>query len=475
MRQIFPTNQINPVEVINNKPITQEQYDALLQQIQEYEAQVTCTNSEFEQLKNDLVSAWTTCTLTADTVNAITACLNCINATTIQANKVCASNSVSASHFQGTTAYVQCLNAACRVNTDVVNATCGVMTTRVDASCVVADDIKVNNAVHYTTSCTDTANITNADITCETVFNSEIQTACIYDLNSDTAQLDIACINTAHIGDADVANQLDTYKFTAEFIKHNQGAQKQLVIGASEFFIEFPRFTNGSYRIIGIIEATGEELISLTVYNEVDNYSMAWSHTPVLGNPYFADIYIYDGKFYAHGYTNGNAIAFYHISDSLDNEIDPTIYSDGWPFDTTSPLVQKYWEVEFNHGFKYFRNVSFANDSAIVSPLNIIRCDDIECVPQLPIYYDTTENVNTAIYQPDQNLGTKDCPQFNRVTLCDNIDPDTSLVTSESLATLPHVNISCTLCNPHLFIGTTTKYNSATLANDAIVVLTDEV
>ena len=476
MRTLYPTsntgNKILPSAA--DKPVTQEQYEQLVEQINCYQDELTTAIGNFDQWKNDIQTAFNTCTLTADTINAITACLNCINATTVQATKVCASNSVSASHFQGTTAYLQCLTTACRVCTPNVSAD-NVNATRVNASCVVTDDITVNNAVNYNNTNTACATITNADISCATITDASIHEAAVFCLDADTVQACTGCIETARMTDADVANQLDTYKFTAEFIKHNKGAQKQLVIGASEFFIEFPHFTNGSYRIIGIIEATGEELISLTVYNEVDNYSMAWSHTPVLGNPYFADIYIYDGKFYAHGYTNGNAIAFYHISDSLENEIDPIIYSDGWPFDTTSPLVQKHWEVEFNHGFKYFRNVSFANDSAIVSPLNIIRCDDIECVPQLPIYYDTTENVNTAIYQPDQNLGTKDCPQFNRVTLCDNIDPDTSLVTSESLATMPHVNISCTVCSPHLFIGTTTKYNAATLANDAIVVLTDEV
>ena len=452
MRSLLPSNQISAVEYVNNKPITQEQYNALLEQINQYKEEVETTSAEFDNLEEDLRSAWCTGTLTADTVNAITASINCINNSCIITSSLNA-NQAFAHSLCTPRVYTDCVTASCRVNTDVVNATCGVMTTRVDASCVVADDIKVNNAVHYTTSCTDTANITNADITCETVFNSEIQTACIYDLNSDTAQLDIACINTAHIGDADVANQLDTYKLTAEFIKHNQGAQAQTLVTPDDFYIELPYFANGTYRLISV-DAQLNELWSISVHNEsTSNYVITWSANPGVDN-YLEDLYIYQNKFYFHGNSNGKAQTIYHVSDTLENETDPTIYTDGWPFDTTSLDVQKYWIFQFNHGTKFFRNVSFANDTAITSPLKLLSCSDITCV-NLPVTYDTTEDTNAVLYIPDQAVDTCCCVTFNRITTADYTDPDTG-VTSTSCAYLPYVEIPEDLIAPHTCVTCTT-------------------
>lgn len=479
MRQLYPTKASTSINVINSKPITQEQYNVLLAQIQDYETNVDNIDAAFTQLKNDLQSAWTTQTLTADLVNAITACFNNIVTTTVQADTVQASNTVFAPHFQGNTAYLQCLTAACRVNTNVVDANCGVITTRIDTSCIITDDITVNNAVHYSTSCTDIANITNANISCETVLNSEIQTASIHDLSSDTAQLDLACINTANITNADVANQLDTYRLTAEFIKHNKGAQAQTLVTPDDFYIELPYFSNGSYRLISK-DTQENELWSIEVHNEISNFYLTWSrNVGAHDSEYLHDAYIYQAspnnpQIFIHGHSNGKAQTIYHISDTLENEIDPTIYTDGWPFDTTSEDVLSYFVFPFNHGSKYFRNVEFSNGTMVTSPLNIVKATDVEDV-NLPVQYDSTEIVYACIYQPDQNVDTCSCAQFNRITLCDNIDPDTGVVTSESLGTFPHVNISCTVCSPHLFIGTTAKYNSATLANDAIVILTDEV
>lgn len=469
-RQLFPINQITPVEVINNRPITQEQYDALLNQIQQYEAQVSCTSAEFEQLKNDLESAWSTQTLTADTVNAITACLNNIEATTVQATTVQASNAVFASHFQGTTAYMQCLTTACNVCTPTVNAD-NVNATRVNTSCVVTDNITVNNTVNYNNTNTACATITNADISCATITDASIHEAAVFCLDADTVQACTGCIETAHITDADIANQLDTYKFTAEFIKHNKGAQAQTLVTPADFYIELPYFANGSYRLISK-DSNENELWSITVRNEsTNNYVITWSSNEALTN-YLEDLYIYQNKFYFHGNSNGKAQTIYHISDTLENELDPTIYTDGWPFDTASLDVQKYWVFQFAHGTKFFRNVSFANDTAITSPLRLINCDDVECA-NLPKTYDTTEDTNVVLYQPDQNLNTTSCVTFNRITAADVVDPDTGIVTSVNEATLPNLN-NTNLNNPHLFIGSCDNFNIACQCTGSLIACTED-
>ena len=188
MREIYPTKAAPSISVINSKPITQEQYNALLAQIQDYETNVNNIDAAFTQLKNDLQSAWTTQTLTADLVNAITACLDNIEATTVQATTVQASNAVFACHFQGTTAYMQCLTTACKVCTPTVNAD-NVNTSCVNTSCVVTDNITVNNAVNYNTTNTACATITNADVSCATITDASIHKASVFCLDADTVQV----------------------------------------------------------------------------------------------------------------------------------------------------------------------------------------------------------------------------------------------------------------------------------------------
>lgn len=481
MRTLFPTSETNNriLPSAADKPVTQEQYEQLVEQINCYQDELNTAIGNFDQWKNDIQTAFNTCTLTTDNLNAISATIqDAITATTVQATTIQASNNAFACHFQGTTAYVQCLTAACRVNTNVVDANCGVITTRIDTSCIITDDITVNNAVNYNNTNTACATITNADVSCATITDASIHEANVFCLDADTVQAYTGCIETANITDADVANQLDTYKFTAEFIKHNKGAQAQTLVTPADYYIELPYFANGSYRLISK-DSQENELWSITVHNETSNFYLTWSRSVGAQDAeYLQDAYLYQPtaghpQIYIHGLSNGKAQTIYHISDTLENEADPIIYTDGWPFDTTSEDVLSYFIFPFNHGSKYFRNVEFSNGTMITSPLNIVKATDVGDV-NLPVQYDSTEIVYACVYQPDQNVDTCSSVQFNRVTLCDYTDPDTS-TTTESLATLPHVNISCTVCSPHLFIGTTAKYNAATLANDAIVVLTDEV
>lgn len=454
MRVLFPTSETNNkiLPSAADKPVTQEQYEQLVEQINCYQDELTTAIGNFDQWKNDIQTAFNTCTLTTDNLNAITATIqDAITATTVQATTVQASNAVFASHFQGTTAYMQCLTTACNVctptvNADNVNATC------VNTSCIITDDITVNNAVNYNNTNTACATITNADVSCATITDASIHEAAVFCLDADTVQACTGCIETAHITDADIANQLDTYKFTAEFIKHNKGAQAQTLVTPADFYIELPYFANGSYRLISK-DSNENELWSITVRNEsTNNYVITWSSNEALTN-YLEDLYIYQNKFYFHGNSNGKAQTIYHISDTLENELDPTIYTDGWPFDTTSLDVQKYWVFQFAHGTKFFRNVSFANDTAITSPLRLINCDDVECA-NLPKTYDTTEDTNVVLYQPDQNLNTTSCVLFNRITTADYTDPDTG-VTSTSLACHPHLEVTEDITAPSLNVSCT--------------------
>ena len=475
MRTLYPTGNNNNGSLlpINERPVTQEQYEQLVALVNCYEDELTTVVGNFEQYKNDIATAFTTCTLTADNVNAICALINDITSNgTIRANTIQSDGNSFAQHFQGATAYLQCITAACQVVAKDT-CSCNVNATNITATNVTTDNITVNNAVNYNTTNAACATITNADVSCATITDASIHEAAVFCLDADTVQACTGCIETANVTNADVANQLDAYKFTAEFIKHNKGAQAQTLVTPADFYIELPYFANGSYRLISK-DSNENELWSISVHNESgNNFVITWSSAEALSN-YLEDLYIYQDRFYFHGNSNGKAQTIYHISDTLENDTDPTIYTDYWPFDPTSLDVQKYWVFQFAHGTKFFRNVSFANDSAITSPLRLLNCSDITCV-NLPVTYDTTEDTNAIIYVPNQAVDTCCSVVFNRITLCDNIDPDTSVVTSESLGTFPHVNISCTVCNQHLFIGTTAKYNAATLANDAIVILTDEV
>lgn len=447
MRQLFPTRESDPAYIPSDKEqyVTKSDYDALVALVNEYEQALDAAIDNFDQWKADIQSAFQTGTLTTEQLNAINADISSI----VSTDKVSATTSVTSEHFQGNTAYLQNITAACKVATPVVCAVCKVETPKVETQCVVTDDITVNNAVNYTTTCTTNANIDNANISCATVTDVSIHEASVFCLDADTVQACTGCIDT--IATNDITSCFGNInRLTTEFFKHNTAEQAQTLVTPDDFYVELPYFSNGSYRLISK-DAQENELWSITVHNESgNNFVITWSSAEALAN-YLEDLYIYQDKFYFHGNSNGKAQTIYHISDTLENDIDPTIYTNGWPFDPTSLDVQKYWVFQFSHGTKFFRNVSFANDTAITSPLRLINCDDVECA-NLPKTYDTTEDTNVVLYQPDQNVNTTSCVTFNRITTADYTDPDTGITTT-SLACHPHLEVTEDIVAPSLNVS----------------------
>lgn len=451
MRQLFPTNSDTPYGLPSDRDeyVTQSEYDNLVSLVNQYEQELQTAIGNFDQWKSDIQQAFTTGTLTANQLNAITA-------------DIC---SLITNEFRA-----ECICGASCVNTPLGNI-----------SCIYADNVTVTGEVHADTSTATNANITNANITnanidclsvaCPMTFNEiNATTTCATNaefvngviLNGDfdsfcsdtgaVCGLDIgcACVTDATICNANVTDALNTYKFNAEFITHNDGQQAQTLVTPDDFYVELPYFSNGSYKLISK-DANQEELWSITVHNESgNNFVITWSGSEALDN-YLEDLYIYQNRFYFHGHSNNKAQTIYHMSDTTDNVTDPTIYTDYWPFDPTSLDVQKYWVFQFAHGTKFFRNVSFANDTAITSPLRLINCDDVECT-NLPKTYDTTEDTNVVLYQPDQNVNTTSCVVFNRIETRDYTDPDTS-VTTKACATHPHLNVTEDITAPSLNVS----------------------
>ena len=104
--------------------------------------------------------------------------------------------------------------------------------------------------------------------------------------------------------------------------------------------------------------------------------------------------------------------------------------------------------------------------------MRLINCDDVECA-NLPKTYDTTEDTNVVLYQPDQNLNTTSCVTFNKITAADVVDPDTGVVTSANEATLPNLN-NTNLNNPHLFIGSCDNFNIACQCEGSLIACTED-
>lgn len=447
MRELYPTRpeQTGNLNPINYKPVTQEQYDELVTMVNTYAEELQTAIGNFDQWKSDIASAFCTGTLTADNLNAITASINSVVSNTIQANKVCASNSVSASHLQSTTAYTQCLTAACRVNTNVVDANCGVITTRVDTSCIVTDDITVNNAVNYATTCTDTANITSADITCETVFNSEIQTACIYDLNSDTSQIDLATLNTACVTNLD-ATCGRVYKLDTTYVTHCN--LYQTITDADDFYVELPKFANGTYRLAGVVN--DEVAFSIEVFNSANNFLVRWSDPDY----YLQDMYIYDfvndvvPQVYIHMKNHSLLIKMYFQADTYDTITPPQSYN-AWPIDITKPGA-KYYEFNSRYGNWFSRNLITPTSAA--EPLNILYCSDYTCSTDDPLYYDLSVEVCKVEYRPDQSVNTTDSVTFNRVAVVDCVNPDDPTDVTLAKLTAPNIYsgpaLACPECCP---------------------------
>lgn len=502
MRKIFPTNDSSNILASTNcKPITEQQYIDLVNKVNAVEDLIEATDAEIEAYKDEQATAITTCDINATNVNATdivadTAQVDSISATTISTPYLTSDSSnttvndlvvtgstvvkdVTADNISADSITVD--NATiCNLTTDTFNPeiidTCVITANDVSTTCITATEAAIDNIV---TNCATIqednvteANITTANVSCATIQEETVQTSTI------------DCLDN-------------------KYLTHTN--EPQHISETGDIYIVLPKFTNGTYVLEGENDG-GAKLFSIEFDNSQENIRFKWS---VNTQTYLKDVEFIndvDGVQFVqlHAYTFGDEITLYFHSDSLDNTNPPQVY--------TSRQYEGVKKYEFStQAGTYLPNAIFVGnlhaesqeiDTVQFSNINV--SDSISLTTCKDIYgcsvgY-TSGSVNQLItnYEDENgNVYPKWIDPANAVTLTDERpitscavgNYDGSIQTCDDPLTycypIKHldnnstvhgnITINCGICNPHLFIGLTCDYNNATLADDALVILTDEV
>lgn len=353
MRKIYPIDHNSTLLPVNCKPITEQQYNDLVDKVNEAEDLTNALSDELEQTKSDLETSIATCDITATNVNANNIVADTVSTDTLTTSTISSPYLTSDSN-----------------NTTV----CGdlVVDGRAALNCIVTDN---TNTYNLTASSATISNLTTDTFNPETIDTctltaNDISTSCIEATNAviDNASIDSAFITTTNITDADITEadiqcatiqeeivQTSTIDcLDNKYLTHTN--EPQHISEPGDIWIVLPKFTNGTY----VLEAEndgGTKLFSIEVDNSQANLRFKWS---VNNNTYLKDVDFVedvDGVQFLqiHAYTFGQEITLYFHSDSLDNINPPSIYS------TKQYEGFKSFDITANKG-TYMPNAVFAGD-----------------------------------------------------------------------------------------------------------------
>ena len=337
MKKIFP-NSIEDRERLtpeSEKPVTQQQYQDLVNRTNAAEAASVIANENVDALREEVSNAITTSNITTDNINSETGCVKCLTSDEIT------SGTASIDHVS-----TECVEAdsigSSSIHTDSITAC------TVTANCASITDSTVTNAnvtnatvqnLDVTGEMTlDNLSVTDAEFTNASVTNAEITNATIETANAENVTADEVTADELTADKATVTD-LDATNANLEFITHT--ANYQNLIGVSrDQYIELPMFTNGTYYLEG--RTDGDiKLFAIEISNSDKNLMYRWSQASAGYIKKVIDASFDDGtmKVYVVVNTQGNLLKLYHQSTSTDNTNPPTIWDETVP-EIPEPYVE---------------------------------------------------------------------------------------------------------------------------------------
>lgn len=465
MKKIYPdsSNGITTVTPINCKPISEQQYEELVNRTNCAEAKadtaITCTNA----LKTSLQTGLTTCTVNATSIKGQEADVDkltasCVDSENVDVDKV-NTNCLTSDYAVATCANVSNLRAtsACIDELETSSFNPGTINTNditardIDARIVNADSVQ-GTFVCGTTACV--SNVESSNINNGQCFNNEGD----------------VCIGgkTCLCGDVTankITNSLsNTTCIDTRFIEHTYC---QVFDGTNaDQFTVLPLFTNGHYYLEGRTDG-GIKLFSIEVSNSQGNLMYRWSQKGIDYLKYvkagtFDDGYT--GKYEISWNGQGQRINLYYQSSSTDNTEAPTTYSasqiaEGAQHnitDVNGTYVDDLIVTDTLRVEQLEMEELAMDDVAVYKNLNLTQC----LVDGQPV---TTSGEDLDYVQVTSCAdGTTLRPSWQHPTNCDAptglSNTSTCLVTEKTVA-----NYNGTSTD-----GTTESYNITNLGNDTI-------
>ena len=405
MRELFSSTCNKDCTISNDNAVTQEQLLAVLSEIQALNDRLTATINYIDEYKAANSNGIKTITLDAQNIKAsnakISSLLEAVEANITDGNFTTITVNELANIKKAVAEVIQITDSLITKNATVETASIGTATILdADISNLKAKTIEIENWLIGTF----TVDTLKANVQIETPLlraaNVTSDTVSATDTTTEKLKATNATINKETVKESDITT-LKTSNIVWQ--------QYQTIVNPDEFYIQVPKFINGTY-FLAAIDDTNTVCFTIEIQNSINNYYVSWSKTqPGFLEKFYIDKTNKTSQIYFKANTLGKSLTLKYSSIGLENVTAPHEY------DVLPINPETEYDIVYADGHKYWNPVDLFNDGTAVGTLTLLP-QTWEMSSNEGINYDTGTNVQFNVYRPNQDLNKEAVVEFNKVT-----------------------------------------------------------
>ena len=405
MRELFSSTCNKDCTISNDNAVTQEQLLAVLSEIQALNDRLTATINYIDEYKAANSNGIKTITLDAQNIKAsnakISSLLEAVEANITDGNFTTITVNELVNIKKAVAEAIQITDSLITKNATVETASIGTATILdADISNLKAKTIEIENWLIGTF----TVDTLKANVQIETPLlraaNVTSDTVSATDTTTEKLKATNATINKETVKESDITT-LKTSNIVWQ--------QYQTIVNPDEFYIQVPKFINGTY-FLAAIDDTNTVCFTIEIQNSINNYYVSWSKTqPGFLEKFYIDKTNKTSQIYFKANTLGKSLTLKYSSIGLENVTAPHEY------DVLPINPETEYDIVYADGHKYWNPVDLFNDGTAVGTLTLLP-QTWEMSSNEGINYDTGTNVQFNVYRPNQDLNKEAVVEFNKVT-----------------------------------------------------------
>lgn len=405
MRELFSSTCNKDCTISNDNAVTQEQLLAVLSEIQALNDRLTATINYIDEYKAANSNGIKTITLDAQNIKAsnakISSLLEAVEANITDGNFTTITVNELVNIKKAVAEIIQITDSLITKNATVETASIGTATILdADISNLKAKTIEIENWLIGTF----TVDTLKANVQIETPLlraaNVTSDTVSATDTTTEKLEATNATINKETVEESDITT-LKTSNIVWQ--------QYQTIVNPDEFYIQVPKFINGTY-FLAAIDDTNTVCFTIEIQNSINNYYVSWSKTqPGFLEKFYIDKTDKTSQIYFKANTLGKSLTLKYASIGLENVTAPHEY------DVLPINPETEYDIVYADGHKYWNPVDLFNDGTAVGTLTLLP-QTWEMSSNEGINYDTGTNVQFNVYRPNQDLNKEAVVEFNKVT-----------------------------------------------------------
>ena len=406
MRELFSSTCNKDCTISNgNDAVTQEQLLAVLSEIQALNDKLDSTINYIDEYKAANSNGIKTITLEAQNIKAsnakISSLLEAVEANITDGNFTTITVNELANIKKAVAEVIQITDSLITKNATVETASIGTATILdADISNLKAKTIEIENWLIGTF----TVDTLKANVQIETPLlraaNVTSDTVSATDTTTEKLEATNATINKETVEESGITT-LKTSNIVWQ--------QYQTIVNPDEFYIQVPKFINGTY-FLAAIDDTNTVCFTIEIQNSINNYYVSWSKTqPGFLEKFYIDKTDKTSQIYFKANTLGKSLTLKYASIGLENVTAPHEY------DVLPINPETEYDIVYADGHKYWNPVDLFNDGTAVGTLTLLP-QTWEMSSNDGINYDTATNAQFNVYRPNQDLNKEAVVEFNKVT-----------------------------------------------------------